>query len=347
MGQTQENPSYELDLGEGQEGVEVNIDEDGKAIVEQSVTAGLAGDEKDPLAAAPTEKEAKTQDDNQQPQAGQDEELKEYSESVKKRIDKLTSKLREAERREQAALEFAKGVQQKFLTAEQRAAQADQQRLGETKSRIETQLMTLKQIIKKAREEDDIDTETEAQERLTSLLMEQRQIETYLQQAPQQPQQAPQQPQYQQPYQQYQQPAQPQYEQPVYQQPQQPKVDSKAEQWAQDNEWFGKDYTMTYAAWGIDKQLREVEGFDGSSDEYYDELNRRIRAQFPQAFAQEKPPQQTNRTQRQNVQAVAPAARSSGVNTSARRSVKLSPSQVAIAKKLGVPIEEYAKYVKE
>jgi hypothetical protein len=98
---------------------------------------------------------------------------------------------------------------------------------------------------------------------------------------------------------------------------------------------------MTYAAWGIDKQLREVEGFDGSSDEYYDELNRRIRAQFPQKFAA---PQ--SRQQRQNVQAVAPATRSSGVN-SARRSVKLSPSQVAIAKKLGVPIEEYAKYVKE
>jgi len=98
---------------------------------------------------------------------------------------------------------------------------------------------------------------------------------------------------------------------------------------------------MTYAAWGIDKQLREAEGFDGSSDEYYDELNRRIRAQFPQKFAA-----QPNRQQR-SVQPVAPAARSSGVNNNARRSVRLSPSQVAIAKKLGVPIEEYAKYVKE
>jgi hypothetical protein len=98
---------------------------------------------------------------------------------------------------------------------------------------------------------------------------------------------------------------------------------------------------MTYAAWGIDKQLREAEGFDGSSEEYYDELNRRIRAQFPQKFAA-----QPNRQQR-SVQPVAPAARSSGVNTNARRSVRLSPSQVAIAKKLGVPIEEYAKYVKD
>jgi hypothetical protein len=139
--------------------------------------------------------------------------------------------------------------------------------------------------------------------------------------------------------QQYQPPAQQQYQAP----PQQAnRVDPKAETWAEDNDWFGQDTTMTYAAWGIDKQLREVEGFDGSSDEYYDELNRRIRAQFPQKFAA-----QPNRQQRQSVQAVAPAARSSGVNTNARRSVRLSPSQVAIAKKLGVPLEEYAKYVKE
>ena len=328
MGQTVENPTYELDLGEGVEGVEVDIDGNEANLVETSLTAGIGGDaEGQPLDDAGKEEKPAAQADQKD-----GEELKEYSDSVKKRIDKLTSKLREAERREQAAIEFAQGVQQKFLTAEQSAVRANQDRLGEAKSRIETQMMTIKQIIKKAREEGDIDTETEAQERLMSLMHEQREVGQYLERAPQQSvQQPPAQPQQFQQAQQFQQPAQ-----------QASRPDSRAEEWAEQNSWFGQDYAMTYAAWGIDKQLREAEGFDGSSDEYYDELNRRIRGQFPQKFAA-----QTNRAPKQNVQAVAPAARSSGVNNSARRSVKLSPSQVAIAKKLGVPVEEYAKYVKE
>ena len=327
MGQTVENPTYELDLGEGVEGVEVDINGSEANLVETSVTAGLGSDtEGQPLDEARAEEKPAAQADQKD-----GEELKEYSESVKKRIDKLTSKLREAERREQAAIEFAQGVQQKFLTAEQSVAKANLDRMGEAKSRVETQMMTIKQIIKKAREEGDIDTETEAQERLMSLMHEQREIGQYLDQPQRSVQQPPAQPQQFQQQQQFQQPVQ-----------QAPRPDSKAEEWAEQNPWFGQDYAMTYAAWGIDKQLREAEGFDGSSDEYYDELNRRIRGQFPQKFAA-----QTNRAPKQNVQAVAPAARSSGVNNSARRSVKLSPSQVAIAKKLGVPVEEYAKYVKE
>ena len=328
MGQTVENPTYELDLGEGVEGVEVDINGSEANLVETSVTAGLGSDtEGQPLDEAKAEDKPAAQADQKD-----GEELKEYSDSVKKRIDKLTSKLREAERREQAAIEFAQGVQQKFLTAEQSVAKANLDRMGEAKSRVETQMMTIKQIIKKAREEGDIDTETEAQERLMSLMHEQREIGQYLDQPQRSVQQQPAQQQQQyQPQQQFQQPVQ-----------QAPRPDSKAEEWAEQNPWFGQDYAMTYAAWGIDKQLREAEGFDGSSDEYYDELNRRIRGQFPQKFSA-----QTNRAPKQNVQAVAPAARSSGVNNSARRSVKLSPSQVAIAKKLGVPVEEYAKYVKE
>jgi hypothetical protein len=328
MGQVTENPTYELDLNTEGEAVEVKVDdESGEAeVVEQA-----APDTDKPALAEPVDKD--------EPPAQADDntgELKEYSESVKKRIDKLTSRLREAERREQAALEYAKGVQNQFTEAQKRVQQSDYGRLTEAKSRVDTQLLTIRQIIKKAREEGDIDTETEAQERLAALAQEQRELAAYLDQG--------QQPQQQQTY------APPVQQQQVYQQPQQfmqppqpaqPQVDPKAEQWAEQNPWFGQDTTMTYAAWGIDKQLREVEGFDGSSEEYYDELNRRIRAQFPQKFAAQQP-----RQQRQNVQAVAPATRSSGVN-SARRSVKLSPSQVAIAKKLGVPIEEYAKYVKE
>lgn len=314
------NPTYDIEVGnEKDNDVSVDIDENGKAEVVESAETEAGPALAEPKEDAPA-REAKAEEPG---------ELKDYSEGVKKRIDKLTSKLREAERREQAAIEYAKGVQSQAQMAQQRAVNSDYGRLTEAKSRVDTQLMTIRQIIKRAREEGDIDTETEAQERLASLAHEQRQLQEYLSRAPEQVA------------------AQPAYNpQPQYQQPQQtvqqaPRVDPKAEVWAEENPWFGQDYSMTYAAWGIDKQLREAEGFDGSSEEYYDELNRRIRAQFPQKFAA-----QPNRQQR-SVQPVAPAARSSGVNTNARRSVRLSPSQVAIAKKLGVPIEEYAKYVKE
>jgi hypothetical protein len=115
-------------------------------------------------------------------------------------------------------------------------------------------------------------------------------------------------------------------------------VDEKASNWVDKNPWYGRDTVLTSAAWGIHRQLIEVEGFDGSSDEYYDELDRRLKSSFPSRFNKDR----TTRT----VQTVAPATRSTGVNN-ARRIVKLTASQVAIAKKLGVPIEEYAKYVKE
>jgi len=124
-----------------------------------------------------------------------------------------------------------------------------------------------------------------------------------------------------------------------------PAPDPRAEEWAAQNAWFGKDRTMTCAAWGIHQTLVEEEGIDPNSDEYYTELDQRIRDQFPKKFADAQASSQSPRQQR-SAPAVAPAARSSGVN-SVRRTVRLSPSQVAIAKKLGVPLEEYAKYVKE
>ena len=164
--------------------------------------------------------------------------------------------------------------------------------------------------------------------------MEQRQVAGWLQSQEQQVRQAAQQP-----------PAQA-YQQQVAQQVarQQPAPSPKAEDWASRNQWFGQDRVLTYAAWGIHQTLVENEGFDPNSDEYYTELDRRIREEFPKRFADESP-QQVSRAQR-SAPAVAPATRSSGIN-SARRTVRLSPSQVAIAKKLNVPLEEYAKYVKE
>jgi len=252
----------------------------------------------------------------------QDQELDDYSDKVKKRIDKMTARLRETERREQAALELAQGMQARLQQLEQKVVRTDEERLYEASGRVETQLVALKQIIQKAREEGDISTEIEASTRLTSLIHEQRQIaeanaqrQSYQEQLTQQ-QQRP---------------------QPVVQQTR-PVVDEKAANWVEKNSWYGRDTVLTSAAWGIHRQLIEVEGFDGSSDEYYDELDRRLKSSFPGRFNKDR----TTRT----VQTVAPATRSSGVNN-ARRVVKLTASQVAIAKKLGVPIEEYAKYVKD
>ena len=279
-----------------------------------------------------------------QVQEGKEAELEEYSDRVKKRIDKLTARLRETQRREEAAIAYARSVQSKAQQLEERFKQSDQERVHATKSNLETQVATLKQIIRKAREEGDIDTETEAQERLTTALFEQRRMaEMRPVQQPQQMQ--PQQSQYQQP--QYQQPPA-QYQQPQaqYQQPQQRRApDPKAEDWAERNQWFGKDVAMTHAAQGIHIQLIKDEQFDPTSDEYYDELDRRMRENFPQKFTEAPAPAPAVRANRP-VQTVAPASRSTGVNN-ARRTIKLSPSQVAIAKRLGVPLEEYAKYVKE
>jgi hypothetical protein len=261
-------------------------------------------------------------------------ELDQYSDGVKKRIDKLTARLRETQRREQAALEYAKSVQARATQLEQQYMAVDSERLGEANGRVQTQVVALKQIIRKAREEGDIDTETEAQQRLTSLTWEQNQLNTATQQREQQQQEWN-----------YQQQV---AAQQAAQQPQvqvQQEVDPRVEEWAERNPWYGRDTAMTHAAWGIHRQLIQSEGFDPSSEEYYDELDKRLKENFPQKLGRGQSQAQTNRATR-NVQTVAPASRSSGINN-ARRTVKLTPSQVAIAKKLGVPLEEYAKYVKD
>jgi hypothetical protein len=256
-----------------------------------------------------------------------EEELEDYSGKVKKRIDKLTARLRETQRREEAALEYAKNVQQQNQRLEQVFQQTDTQRLEEMQNRVGTQLMALKHVIKKAREEGDIDTETEAQQRLTTMVMEQQRLNATTNDRKRQA-------------------ANPrQVQQPEIFRKRQPEPDIRAEEWAEQNAWFGTNTVMTHTVRGIHMDLVQKEGFDPSSDEYYSEIDRRMSQIFPSEYGIE-PTQQNNRTNRP-VQTVAPATRSSGVNNSARRTVRLTPSQVAIAKKLGVPLEEYAKYVKE
>jgi hypothetical protein len=226
-------------------------------------------------------------------------------------------------------LEYAKQVQVHAQQLQHQYLRSDEERLTEARGRVETQAVALKQIIRKAREEGDVDTETEAQQRLASLTYEQNQIDQANQQraAWAAQQQAA---------------AQQAAAQPAQQQPRQ--IDPRVEDWAEKNKWYGRDNVMTHAAWGIHRQLIQVEGFDPNSDEYYDELDKRIRDAFPQKFGDGGSGTQSRS---RNVQTVAPASRSSGINNAARRTVRLTPSQVAIAKKLGVPLEEYAKYVKE
>jgi hypothetical protein len=290
MTQVLNDSQLEFDLGDDEKATDVSFDRP----------------EGDESPAAP-EPEAKIFQKPEQ-EAAPKNELDEISEGVQKRISKLTARMREAERREQAALEYAKGLQNQTQSLQQKLVQTDYSRLNEAKTRLDTQQTQLRQIIAKAREENDINTELEAQERLSALVGEQRRN------APVQQAQVP-------------------------QQPQRPTPSPRAEEWAEQNSWFGQDRVMTYAAWGIHQTLVEQEGVDPSSDEYYTELDKRVRNTFPDKFKDQS-------RQQRSAPAVAPAARSSGIN-SARRTVRLSPSQVAIAKKLGVPLEEYAKYVKE
>jgi hypothetical protein len=263
------------------------------------------------------------------------EELETVNDAVQKRIAKLTARMREAERREQAAIEYAKGLQTQTQTLQQKLVHTDYSRLNEAKTRLDTQQTALKSIIRKAREEGDIDTETEANQRLTDLIMEQRQVAGWLQSQEQQVQSYQPQPQSQQPQ---------NYQQPPPQPAQRPAPSPQAEEWAERNPWFGQDRMLTYAAWGIHETLITQEGIDPNSEEYYTELDRRLQTEFPSRFQNSGSASQIR--QQRAAPAVAPATRSSGIN-SARRTVRLSPSQVAIAKKLGVPLEEYAKYVKE
>tara|TARA_R110002020_G_scaffold50311_3_gene142276 strand:- start:960 stop:1868 length:909 start_codon:yes stop_codon:yes gene_type:complete len=250
-----------------------------------------------------------------------EEELASYSTGVRKRIDKLTAKYREAERREQAALQYAKGViaQKDEVTksAQQWSDNANQQYAG----RITTDLEAAKKRYVQAYESGDPDELVNATTDLSKLTVENAALNNEI--TALRPQQ------------------------PVLQTPQTPATapppDPKSQAWATRNEWFGADEPMTYTAFAIHKNLVET-GFDPSSDTYYSEIDRRIREEFPHKFG-ETPTQPATNGRSSPVQRVASANRAA--KTTGRGTVKLTPSQVAIAKKLGVPLEDYARQVKE
>jgi hypothetical protein len=245
--------------------------------------------------------------------------------ATQKRINRLTKKMREAERREAEAVNYAKQVQAESQQLKTRMNNLDTNYVNEFSSRVTTQTKQAQDAMARAMEVGDTKAAVEAQQQLTELAIQNdRAQQAKIQQERYQKQVEAQQ--------------QAQVNQPMPQQQPEPKrPDPKAEQWAVKNDWFGQDEAMTYAAFGIHKRLVEEEGFDPQSDDYYNELDRRVSEEFPHKFEKQT---------RRPAQTVASASRQS-TGRSGKRQVRLTPSQIAIAKKLGVPLEEYAKYVKE
>ena len=245
--------------------------------------------------------------------------------STQKRIDRLTKKMREAERREQEALNYAKQVQNEAAQLKQRFSALDSNYVTEYSTRVQTQMEQTEKELARAMEIGDTAAAVEANKKMIALASESERANQARIAQERQKQQAEQQR------------AQPQQQQYAPQQQQVRRPDPKAEEWALRNDWFGQDEAKTFAAFGIHKKLVEDEGFDPTSDEYYTELDRRISDTFGgNAKSANKRPAQT----------VAGVSRSNSGRSSGKK-VRLTPSQVAIAKKLGVPLEEYAKYVKE
>jgi hypothetical protein len=253
------------------------------------------------------------------------DELEDYSSGVKSRINNLTKRFREEERQKQTAIEYAENVTRENKTLKDRIGSLDKGFQDQFESRVTHQIASSKEILKQAHETGDVDKIIEAQESLADLSVEKGALRAARAEYPRD--------------------EAPPEESPRRDYPSNPPAraqappDPKAEAWAGRNNWFGQDEVMTYAAFGIHKRLVEEEGFDPMSDEYYSEVDRRLLSEFPAKLGGKKTGGGSQ---------VAPAGSSASRNNkSGRRTVKLSPSQIAIAKKLNVPLEEYAKYVKD
>ena len=272
---------------------------------------------------------AKAIDDvSEEPQQKSEDELEDYSEKVKKRIGNLTRKLREAERGQESAYEYAKRIAEENQVLKSRSTSLDKSYLNEAESRLKSQKAQALAALKNAHEVADYDKVAKAQEVLAKIAVEENKVSDSKVVIQQQEDQ-------QETYQNY-------YPNQVYQnqtqQPVFPELVGRDKEWVDNNEWFGQDEVMTMGAMAINKQLVE-EGFDEGSVEYYSEVDKRIRNEFPQKFndssVKSKPQQK-----------VASAGRVAGNTGSNKRQVKLSPSEVEMAKRLNVPLGEYAKYVK-
>jgi hypothetical protein len=307
-------PGAEIELPEEKKPeseIEVSNDTDNKISVESNDSAEKPDEQSTVQADTTTDQGTEKEE--------QKKELEDYSEGVKRRIAKLTKKMREAERREAAALEYAKKVQTEQELLKTRYSKLDTGYVSEMENRIKSSMEAAVSKLAKAREDGDLKAEIAAQTEISKLGYEEARLAEIKSK----------------------QTAEPKVEEQVVRQPQiQPQEqpinpDPKAQNWAQKNTWFGQDEAMTYTAFSLHKKLVEEEGYDPQTDEYYSEIDRRIKLEFPHKFG--KVDQQTTA---RPTQVVASASRNSKPG---RKTVKLTPSQVAIAKKLGVPLEEYAK----
>jgi hypothetical protein len=315
-------PEVDVTLPEEKKEEEVKdekVVESNEPIIEE-VKADEPQPEPEQKTGEPVKEEVKKEDKVQDSKSSEDKkELEDYSDGVKKRIAKLTKKMREAERQKEAALEYAKGIKAEADKTKSKLTTMEPSYMTAMEGRVKSGLQASAAKLAAAREAGDIAAEVEAQKEIARLGLEEARVEMMKKRAEAESKQKP-------------------VKQPSLDEAVQPKAtapDPRAEAWAEKNEWFGKDNAMTYTAFDLHKKLTEEEGMDPSTDEYYSEIDKRMRIDFPHKFATTD-----NKVTTKPTQTVASAKRS--VNPG-RKTVRLTPSQVTIAKKLGVPLEEYAK----
>ena len=299
-------------------GADINFDDKGEPVKQEEVVEETIEVEQVPAEDKSFENERETKLEKKE----EKDELKEYSDGVQKRIAKLTRKMREAERQREEAVAYAQMTKAEKDKLESKLSTLDKSYVKEFESRVTTNMDAARQALKVSIEAGDVDGQVAAQEQIAKLAQDASRLgalKTLNEEAPKQ-------------------------ERPVYQAPtpRRAQTDPKAEAWAKDNSWFGTDSAMTHTAFDLHKKLVEEEGYDPQSDEYYQEVDTRIRLEFPHKF-DNIDSSTTERTK--PVQNVASARRSSSTGRK-NKTVRLSPSQVAIAKRLGVPLEDYAKQLK-
>ena len=297
-----------IDVGEAdQKAAEINLDDKGEPEKVEAPKEEKIEVEKIEAGEEPETKVEKKEEKD---------EVKEYSEGVQKRIAKLTRKMREAERQKEEAIVFAERTNKQKYELEGRLSKLDKSYTSEFETRVKTNMSAARQALKTAIESQDVEGQVAAQEQLANLTMDGARLNAMKVAAESKPKEVNVTPQ----------------------QTRSPQSDPMAEAWASDNSWFGNDSAMTYTAFDIHKTLVEKEGFDPKSREYYDEVDKRIRVEFPHKFDKIEDSSTERAKPTQNV---ASARRSA--STGRRKTVKLTQSQVAISKRLGVPLEEYAK----
>ena len=308
-----------IDVGEAdQQATEINLDDKGEP---EKVETPV--EEKIEVEQVPEDKSFENERETKLEKTEEKDELKEYSDGVQKRIAKLTRKMREAERQREEAIAFAETTNKQKSELEGRLSKLDKSYTSEFESRVKTNMAAAKLALKNAIESQNVEAQIAAQEQIAHLTMDGARLNAMKVAEESKPEPvkdvniAPQRP------------------------TQTAPTDPKAEDWASRNNWFGNDSAMTYTAFDLHKVLVEQEGYDPKSDEYYAEVDKRIRLEFPHKFDKVE---DTTTERVKPTQNVASAKRSA--STGRKRTVRLTPSQVAIAKRLGVPLEDYAKQLK-